>query len=287
MQGLRFAVLALAFAPASLFADTPARVFDFEVCAHEGMCRKASHEELDRMRGGFTVDTPYGRLDIAISITRSVSVNDQLVAVSQLVLPNASEIAAAARAQAQAATAAGVAAGQAATAAANQAAAQALANAGLIARGTTPAPGHGQGGTGGQAQAATSASATASTVANASSRSASGASSTASASANSAGTISLPVTTPTQVTVNGVPASSANPVIVNGPALVVQNGPGNITQIPASLNGFSLPTVVQNSLNDQVLRTLTLINASVNSMSALSGITLGEMLSRATAASAR
>jgi hypothetical protein len=283
MNGIRVGVLALTLVPAPLFADTPARIFDFEVCAHEGSCRKASRDELDRMRGGFTINTPYGQLEIAISITRAVSVNDQLVAVSQLVLPNASEIAAAARAQAQAATAAGLAAGQAATAAANQAAAQALANAGLTAQGTTPAPGQGQGGTGGQAHAATSANATASAVANASSPSASG----ASASANAAGTLSLPVTTPTQVTVNGVPASAANPVTVNGAALVVQNGPGNITQIPASLNGFSLPTVVQNSLNDQVLRTLTLINASVNSMSALSGITLGEMLSRATAASAR
>jgi hypothetical protein len=45
--------------------------------------------------------------------------------------------------------------------------------------------------------------------------------------------------------------------------------------------------VVQNTLNDQVLRTVTLVQASVNSLSALNALAMGDMLRRATAASGR
>jgi hypothetical protein len=88
--------------------------------------------------------------------------------------------------------------------------------------------------------------------------------------------------------VNDTPLTGAGPIVVpDTAAILVQNGPGNIAVAPTSFNANSVPTVVQNTLNDQVLRTLTLIQASVNSLSAMNAITLADMLRRATAASGR
>jgi len=222
---------------AQIFAATPPDAF--ELCAHELQCRIAGDDELDRIRGGFTIDTGLGRLEIGIGITRAVAVNDRLVAVSHLVLPDVSQIVAAARTQADVARAGGMASGQAAVAAAAQAAAaaralnQAFASPqSSTAAATQPAPTH-------------------------------------------------------QVLINDVATGSAGPVTALGNSLIVQNGGGNVAPPLASFNGLVFPTIIQNSLNDQVLRTLTLINASVSSLSALNSIALGDILSRATAASGR
>ncbi len=250
MRKVLIAILALA--PTSLFASTPAGNHPYEQCAQDGLCRKASNPELDHIRGGFSIDTPTGRLEIAIGITRAVAVNDQLVAVSQLVLPDVSQIIAAARAQAEVAKTSGLAAGQAAAAVASQAAVQALANAAALnAPSGTPA--------------------------------------NASASGSTANGGALPVPALQQVLVNGMASGSDGQVTAFGNALVIQNGPGNVAPLPASFNGtlLLLPTIVQNSLNDQVLRTLTLVNASVSNISAFNALSLGELLNRATAASTR
>lgn len=61
------------------------------------------------------------------------------------------------------------------------------------------------------------------------------------------------------------------------PAQVIQNGPGNVVQ------ALDLPwaTVIQNSLNDQSLRTQTVINVSSNGLGALRDLNLQNTLDMA------
>jgi hypothetical protein len=56
----------------------------------------------------------------------------------------------------------------------------------------------------------------------------------------------------------------------------VQNGPGNFVQSDAL--DARLGTVIQNSLNDQLLRTQTIINASSNGLGLLRGLNLQRTL---------
>jgi hypothetical protein len=77
------------------------------------------------------------------------------------------------------------------------------------------------------------------------------------------------------------------PVTVRDNALVVQNGPGN-TAPPASAFGNSaIPIIVQNTLDNQALKTFTVVNASVNSLSLMRSLRVDEMMRRATTASGR
>ena len=202
-------------------ADARAAAGLLDFCGVEAHCRATADGELEQIRGGFVTDTRLGRLQVGIGITRAVAVNDRLVAISHIVLPDVAQIVAAARSAADRALA--------------QNAVLAALNAGAGAvQGTSTAP------------------------------------------------------PPVQLLVNDMPLSGAGPIVVpDTAAIVVQNGPGNIAVAPASFNASSVPTVVQNTLNDQVLRTLTLIQASVNSLSAINAITLADMLRRATAASGR
>ena len=67
-----------------------------------------------------------------------------------------------------------------------------------------------------------------------------------------------------QSTAGGASVAGALPATPSSGALVVQNGPGNyvapqVVQNPAA-------TVIQNSLNDQKIQSVTTINASVNSL---------------------
>lgn len=88
--------LVLAGLPASLLAQTT--LDEQPICLPQAPCRVVSEAELDELRGGFHADTPAGGLRIGIGITRAVAVNDQLVAVSQLTIP---DLVAAARGQGQ------------------------------------------------------------------------------------------------------------------------------------------------------------------------------------------
>ncbi len=56
----------------------------------------------------------------------------------------------------------------------------------------------------------------------------------------------------------------------------VQNGPGNF--VPSDALDARLSTVIQNSLNDQLLRTQTIINASSNGLGLLRGLNLQRTL---------
>jgi hypothetical protein len=167
IKGLLAAIALLA----SIAPSPQARAEEHDLCAQVAACRIASQAELDELRGGFHVDTPHGRLQVGIGITREVSVNDRVVAVSRLVIPD-------------------------------------------LAR-----------------------------------RDAS----------------------------------------LEGGGLVVQNGLGNhAPQVSAALTtSTSLPIIVQNTLDNQKLGTVTIIDASVNSLSLLRSIRMDEMMSRATAASGR
>jgi hypothetical protein len=127
-----------------------------------------------RVRGGFTVSTANGMLELSIGITRAVALNNQLVALSQVVLPDAAS--------------------------------------------------------------------------------------------------------PQATLLATVPGATVN--VAQG-AVMVQNGPGNVAPSLASLTGAAQPLIVQNSLNDQTLRTLTIINASVNSLSTWRALQLGELARQA------
>jgi hypothetical protein len=80
------ALLALAWMPAPVFAETPAK--EHAICVQGTQCRMASDLELDELRGGFHLDTQMGRLRVGIGITRTVSVDNRLVARSDLVVPD-------------------------------------------------------------------------------------------------------------------------------------------------------------------------------------------------------
>jgi hypothetical protein len=86
-----------------------------------------------------------------------------------------------------------------------------------------------------------------------------------------------PGTVPVQV--NSQPAGNA--------ALVVQSGGGNIAPPASTFGPNSFPIIVQNTLNDTSLKTFTLINASVNSLSLMRSLATNDIMRRATIASNR
>ena len=61
---------------------------------------------------------------------------------------------------------------------------------------------------------------------------------------------------------------------------LVQIGPGNSYQ-PGNLGSLNLGLTVQNSLNDQLIRSQTVINTSVNSLSLLKSLNLQGVLNEA------
>lgn len=186
----------------------------FRSCTPQKECRQLAEPELDRIRGGFAIKTPAGTLDISIGITRAVAVNGQLVALSQLVLPDASQIVAAARGKADAALA---------SSNADVAKAIAAATGGIgtpRVSGTTPPQ------------------------------------SVAAPASTGLGDASLPATN----------------------AVIVQNGAGNVTILSGSSNLPVLPTIIQNTLNDQVISSATLLNINTSSLSAFRSLALGDLL---------
>jgi hypothetical protein len=226
-----------------------------DFCGLEADCRPAAEAELGRVRGGFITDTRTGRLEVSIGITRAVSVNDRLVAVSHIVLPDIAQIIATARSAAGRALAqnAALAALNGGAAAQNAALAGFGGGAAAPSAGAAPPPPP-------QVQAAPPVQAVA----------------------------PVQAVPPAQLVINDVPSTASAPVTLpESGAILIQNGPGNIAMPATSFSANAVPTVVQNTLNDQVLRTVTLVQASVNSLSALNALALGDMLRRATAASGR
>lgn len=252
-------------------AGTPFGGYDFERCSLEGQCRKASDLELALLRGGLSVTTPFGTLDFGIAISREVSVNGQVVAVSQLVLPNIDAIVAAAQAQGAAGAAAATATAQAAAQAATVGAAQAGGSAGASSQGG-----------GSTAQGAATV---AQAVSSAGASSPGGGGSTAQGTANAATAApgaSASSASPVLIVVNGVPVSSGNsaPVVVPpGQPLVVQVGNGNVASLPDPRNMLS--TILQNSANNQAIQAMTQVIVNSNSLSVLRGIAFSDLVNRA------
>ena len=67
---------------------------------------------------------------------------------------------------------------------------------------------------------------------------------------------------------NGVQATPTNPVVINVPsvdelrALIVQNGVGNSVPNAADLRATTMATVIQNTRDNQTIRTVTTLNVS-------------------------
>jgi hypothetical protein len=179
-----------------------------DLCAFSGACRTASTAELDELRGGFEVDTGRGRLRVDIGITREVHINGNLVARSELSLPDLGQMMMNAR--------------------------QGRANAPTI---TTTVGGHG----------------------------------------NNPGA---------PLRVNGAPVTST-PVTLNESGLIVQNGHGNFAPTLSQIGGVAIPTIVQNTLDNQTISTLTHVNARLNSMALWNSMRLGDAMNSATARSGR
>ncbi len=70
-------------------------------------------------------------------------------------------------------------------------------------------------------------------------------------------------------------------------ALIVQSGPGNTAPPASSFGPNSFPLIVQNTLDNTNLKTFTLINASVNSLSLMRSLATNDIMRRATIASGR
>jgi hypothetical protein len=69
--------------------------------------------------------------------------------------------------------------------------------------------------------------------------------------------------------------------------LIVQIGHHNSALPASAFHAGAMPTVVQNTLDNQTLKTFTIVSASINSLSVLNGMRLGDMMARATRASGR
>ncbi len=80
------------------------------------------------------------------------------------------------------------------------------------------------------------------------------------------------------------PPTVATQILNNqGVITLVQNGSGNTFTLPQSLG--SLTTVIQNTVNDQVIRNLTVLNATLSLQAASASMRLGAALNQAIAAS--
>ncbi|WP_266169054.1 hypothetical protein [Dyella subtropica] len=78
------------------------------------------------------------------------------------------------------------------------------------------------------------------------------------------------------------PAQAGVLASANGTATLVQNGPGN-TFDPSAFSHTVAATVVQNTLNNQNIDTVTTLNISVNTLSMFRGLNLQQSLQSATA----
>ena len=86
---------------------------------------------------------------------------------------------------------------------------------------------------------------------------------------------------------SGITPTTVTTQLVNnqGVLTLVQNGTGNAFALPQSL--ASLTTVIQNTVNDQVIRNLTVLNATLSIQQAAAAMRLSTALNQAIAAGLR
>jgi hypothetical protein len=84
-------------------------------------------------------------------------------------------------------------------------------------------------------------------------------------SASSVSTATLPTqsSSATGTATSSASTTVASPqVTTQGSLTVIQNGPGNTVALPTDISASALTTIIQNSLNDQVIRNVTIMNAT-------------------------
>lgn len=218
--------------------------------------KPVAQEKLDDMRGGFEVPG----LQVSFGIERAVYLNGALVVATSINIPDVGRITA--DQAAQLATALGPAIVANTNAAVNNA---------LAGNPVTAGTQLGADGTNASAGSAGGSGAATSVAANGGAAASAGA---AGASSSASGAAGLPGTTVTTAT---------GQVLTNGLLNVIQNGPGNAAAV-GSLAGTPA-TVIQNTLNNQSIRSLMTIDASVNTLQAfrsqLANTTLNNALMRA------
>lgn len=95
----------------------------------------------------------------------------------------------------------------------------------------------------------------------------------------------LPVSAATPAEAALTPIVASQVINNQGIITLVQNGTGNVFTLPESLS--SLNTVIQNTVNDQVIRNLTILNATLSIQSAAAAMRLDAALNQAIAAGIR
>ncbi|AQV96231.1 flagellin [Cupriavidus necator] len=214
--------------------------------------KPVAHEKLDDMRGGFEM----AGLQVSFGIERAVYINGDLVVATSINIPDVSRI------TADQAARLATTLGPAIVASTNAAVASALAG-NPVTAGAAAAMGAGAAGAGsGAAAVAANGGTSGSAGAPGASASAAGAAGSAAAasaagSAGAAAAAGLPTT---------VVSTATGQVVTNGLLNVIQNGPGNAASVGA-LAGTPV-TVIQNTLNNQSIRSLMTIDASVNTLQA-------------------
>jgi len=272
--------LALALS-AWAFAAPAAKAGIFDDCRQRTECRRVSGAELDHLRGGFTFTNGRSPLHVSFGIAQAVVVNDELVAVTQLRLPDLGKMIASFSANAVDLSALANALKSInvqppATAASGAAVAQQSARAGEAVVAATGAQ--------------VSPAAPSSVPGAAEAASALAQSSTAAAARHEPASPAVPGS---QLVVNGKALAPGAPVIqvpstdeLRG--LIVQNGPANLA-LPnaADLKAAMTGLVIQNTLNDQTIRALTVINVAVSVKDALSAARIQESVRQSIASSLR
>jgi hypothetical protein len=284
-------------------AERPA--YSFETCVAKRECRQVSQKELTRLRGGFTVMTRGGLVEFTFGISQAVFVNNQLVAVTQIVselgqtmvrlAPSSVpvEVLTAALQSASIAvgssTGAAVGATQSASRAATQGAQAAQpalqAASGAASQGAQAAQPALQAASGTASQGAQAAQPPIQAASGAGSQGAQAAQpavqAASSAASNAAQAASSATSGPSTVVVNGTPIVPGQPVVLNLPtaaelrSLVVQNGLGNSAPV---INNGAAATIIQNSVDGAAIRTMTVLDVSAKIKNALSAVQLQDSI---------
>jgi hypothetical protein len=229
------------------------QVSELGQCRAEKQCRILSSSELGRLRGGYTFMSTGGPLELSFGIARVVYVNNEMVAITQLVLPEVMK---------------SISGGTLSIAQ--------IQSLNSVLTGETPLR--------------PSATINASPTATAPAAATSGLSGRLVTGAGSA-PAAAPSTVAPPVLVNSVPvAPGAPPVNVSGAAasapLLIQNGTGN--QSTASSTATASPAVVvQNTLSNQTIRAMTVFNISMNITSAINAANIQQAVRQAIASSVR
>ena len=90
-------------------------------------------------------------------------------------------------------------------------------------------------------------------------------------SGTTAAVTSTPVTTtqaaqspaPSATTTAVSNSSATTQVATQGTVTIIQNGPGNTVALPSYISANSLSTIIQNTLNNQVISNITVMNATI------------------------